>query len=104
MEKLPLYRSHKLVRAAPVLWIGGESAGKVKVMLTVKGEPLDRLEIEVDAEVFLRGRPGPGDFLVAYDGGKYVSWSPRDTFTAGYSLAPVDPPEPEAGATDGAKD
>ena len=86
MDKLPLYRSHNLVRAAPVLWIGGESAGKVKVMLTVKGEPLDRLEIEVDAEVFLRGRPGPGDMMVFYD--NYVSWSPRGVFDAGYLREP----------------
>lgn len=86
MEKLPLYRSHKLVRAAPVLWVGAESAGKVKVMLTVVGEPLDRLEIEVDAAVFARGRPSPQDMLVVYDDG-YTSWSPRGVFDAGYSRA-----------------
>lgn len=87
MDKLPLFRSHKLVRAAPVLWVGAENAGKVKVMLTVKGEPLDRLEIEVDAEVFARGRPIPGDYVVSYDDGAYTSWSPRGVFEAGYSRA-----------------
>lgn len=92
MDKLPLFRSHKLVRAAPVLWVGAESAGKVKVMLTVIGEPLDRLEIEVDAAVFARGRPRAGDFIVTYDGGTYVSWSPRDVFTAGYRLEPESNP------------
>lgn len=85
MDKLPLFRSHKLVRAAPVLWIGAESAGKVKVMLTVIGEPLDRMEIEVDAAVFARGRPAPSDMMVFYD--NYTSWSPRGVFEAGYSLA-----------------
>lgn len=93
MEKLPLYRSHKLVRAAPVIWVGGEIGGKIKVMLSVQGEPLNRLEVEVDAEVFARGRPQAGDFLVAYDGGTYVSWSPKDTFIAGYRVEPEgDPP------------
>lgn len=87
MQNLPLYRSHKLVRAAPVLWVGGESAGKVKVMLSVKGELLDRLEIEVAAEVFARGRPAPQDMMVFYD--NYTSWSPRAVFEAGYMREPT---------------
>lgn len=92
LDKLPLFRSHKLVRAAPVLWVGGDIGGRVKVMLTVKGETLDRLEIEVDAEVFARGRPQPGDYIVWYPPVKnqepsYVSWSPRAVFDAGYTLA-----------------
>lgn len=90
MDKLLLFKSHKLVRAAPVIWVGGDSAGKTKVMLSVQGEPLNRLEIEVDSEVFARGRPQPGDYIVRYDDG-YVSWSPCGVFVAGYSLAPVEP-------------
>lgn len=86
-DKLPLFKSHKLVRAAPVIWVGGDVAGKTKVMLEIKGEPLDRLEIEVDSEVFARGRPQPRDMIVSYDDGAYLSWSPRGVFDAGYSRA-----------------
>lgn len=86
MDNLPLYKSHKLVRAAPVIWVGGEIVGKTKVMLEVIGEPLNRLEVEVDAAVFARGKPQPRDMMVWYDDG-YVSWSPRDTFDAGHELA-----------------
>lgn len=91
MDKLPLYRSHKLVRAAPVIWVGGDVGGKTKVMLAVAGEPLDRMEIEVLSEVFARRRPAPRDYIVWYPPSAeqpygYVSWSPCGVFEAGYVM------------------
>lgn len=81
LDTLPLYKSHKTVRAAPMLWLSGELAGAFKVMLEVDGE---RVEVSVPMETFARGRPQAGDYIVLYDGG-YVSWSPKAAFTAGYT-------------------
>lgn len=80
-DTLPSYKSHKTVRAAPILWVSGEMAGACKVTLDVDGE---RIEVAVSPDVFARGRPQPQDYLVSYDDGRYVSWSPKLVFDAGY--------------------
>jgi hypothetical protein len=41
-------------------------------------------DVKVERDVFSRGMPEPGDYLVRYDGG-YMSWSPKQPFEDGYS-------------------
>ncbi len=98
LSTLPSYRSHKIVRAAPIVMLTGTmgpasvtgqptgaTPGMTKVVLQVDGAgPLNRLEVEIPDEVFARGRPDPGSYLVVYEDG-YVSWSPKDVFEAGYT-------------------
>lgn len=90
LESLPLYKSHKFVRAAPIVFLTDRMGpvsttgnvgrpGMTRVVLSVKGAgPLDRLEVDVPDAVFARGRPNPGDWLVAFEGGWI--WLPRAAF------------------------
>jgi hypothetical protein len=84
MTELPTYRSHKTVRAAPII---GILEGRTP------SDPLAQrvyLEthygtVEAPANIFARGRPTLGvDYVVIYDDG-YVSWSPKKPFEEGYT-------------------
>jgi hypothetical protein len=89
---LPQYRSHKIVRAAPIVELRAlPSLGYFNVQLEIA--PGETTTKPVDASVFVRGRPEPGDYLVAYADG-YVSWSPKAAFEDGYRPV-ADEPEPE---------
>jgi hypothetical protein len=86
-KELPVYVSHKKVRAREIRSIGHYRTG-----------PNDRLEREivfadpehgsifVPGDMFTRYVPMPGDYYVLYEDG-YASFSPRKAFLEGYSHA-----------------
>ena len=77
---LPEYRSHKIVRAAPIVrW--SQRAEGTTVYVDVGGV---HYTVEAKANIFARGEPKPGDYLVVYDD-DYVSWSPKRAFEEGYT-------------------
>lgn len=83
-SQLPQYRCHKVVRAAKIVAISGDSSGYV-VYLDLPGD--GSKTVVVAPEVFARGKPTENGFsyLVVYDDG-YVSWSPAKAFEEGYAL------------------
>ncbi|MFL5063509.1 MAG: hypothetical protein ACJ8FU_08475 [Xanthobacteraceae bacterium] len=83
LPDLPQYRSHKIVRAAPINWIYKKPAVRVEIdgQLHV---------IDVPQNFYARSVPGPGDYLVVYSDG-YMSWSPKAVFEAGYTKLDGEP-------------
>lgn len=81
-KELPLYKSHKTVRALEVASVteGGPRGRNV----FFKDDSYD--PVLCPAEMFARYMPVPGDFYVVYDDG-YQSFSPRKAFVEGYTLA-----------------
>lgn len=73
----PMYRSHKTVRALPIIGVLEPDA-----VVLDNGTP-DGLRVSVDPKLFSRGVPQPADYLVVYSDG-YVSWSPKMAFDEGY--------------------
>lgn len=98
IDLLPLYVSHKEVRATAILEVSATYASGACALLIKVGD--DEQTFETDAGFASRAIPEPGDMLVIYGDG-YQSWSPRDVFGDGYSL--VEPvaaePVPAAGET-----
>jgi hypothetical protein len=88
-KKLPVYISHKKVRALEIRSIGHYSQkpdpGAELMREIVFADPAFR-PIDVPAEMFARYTPMPGDYYVVYDDG-YASFSPRKAFLEGYNLA-----------------
>lgn len=83
LAKLPLYRCHKVVRAAEIAEWGPSEDGEIRVAV-LDGE--EARFVTVPRAVFARHAPQAGDFLVVYEDG-YVSVSPRQAFLDGYSSA-----------------
>lgn len=81
-QGMPVYRSHKQVRALEIAGIGYPQGENARVAF--KDSRFD--PIECPAEMFARYTPVPGDFYVVYDN-DYASFSPRKAFVEGYSLA-----------------
>lgn len=80
----PEYVCHKRVRALPIDRLGDirgslPDSGTIEVFLAT-GECL-----LVDVQVFARGFPSSGDYMVRYGDG-YLSWSPKNKFTEGYTM------------------
>lgn len=78
-DGLPRYRSHKIVRAAPILRFGRDPG---EVVLDVPGGEVTLL---LPPGIFARARPVAGDYIVIYEGG-YASWSPKIVFEGGYTV------------------
>jgi hypothetical protein len=94
-SSLPLWKCHKVVRAAPIRAVypaegdGSKSAPEGWMVYLDGGPAPDGFpSVFVKSEVFVRGLPMPGDYFVIYDDG-YQSWSPKKTFEEGYSQAQV---------------
>lgn len=84
-DLLPQYRSHKVVRAAPIVKVVG-----TQIWLDV-GADKPHLIVPVEPGMFARYTPVAGDMLVVYanqDGTEYRSISPRAEFDAGYTKLP----------------
>ena len=73
------YTSHKKVRAAEITSVGEIVDGARTCAITLAST----LTIDVEAKVFARYVPVPGDYLVIYEDG-YKSISPRKAFLEGY--------------------
>jgi hypothetical protein len=84
---LPLYRSHKLVRAAKIISVQHDAAS---ILLVLEG--VDQ-GVEVTPEWMTRAMPGPvpGGYYIVYEDG-YTSWSPAKAFEEGYTREPDAPP------------
>jgi len=84
---LPQWRSHKIVRAAPIRAVyateGDNPPGWI-VYLDGGPDPDGFPSIYVKPELFSRYMPKPGDYFVVYDDG-YESVSPKKAFEEGYS-------------------
>lgn len=82
------YRCHKVVQAAEI-----KALEEMPNTIQPGGETILRHAVLEDGsrygskELFSRGTPAVGDFIVIYDDG-YISWSPRKAFLDGYS--PID--------------
>ena len=84
MTALAMWQSHKVVHAGKIMSIispGGIDTRKC--VLQVQNADGTENEMKVDSDVFKRGIPNTGDYLVVYDDG-YTSWSPRQAFEGGY--------------------
>ncbi|HUO22329.1 MAG TPA: hypothetical protein VMU59_07420 [Caulobacteraceae bacterium] len=77
-QQLPQYRSHKIVRAAPI-----KAFDVVKLTVDVELPEMGAM-LGVPDNFFARGAPSIGDYLVVYDD-SYMSWSPKKAFEDGYS-------------------
>lgn len=94
---MPLYRSHKIVRGAPIrdADIRGGENGRTAVDVVIN-QVVEKIEVPAELglkihNLLLEGRDG---YLVEYDDG-YLSWSPEKAFVEGYTAV-------QEGATDGA--
>lgn len=79
--QLPRWRSHKVVQAAPI--IEYIAAGDLHCVWVDMGGGRKQ-QVNVPANFTARGGPIAGDYLVVYDEGQYLSWSPKTTFEDGY--------------------
>lgn len=96
IESAPLYRGHKLVRALKIL-----SVTSMGTDTTTDENPIVRIDFvdpKYPAATFnLRGKPTPEDgwYLVRYEDGGYISFSPPSQFENGYTEEiPQKPSEP----------
>lgn len=100
VNSLPQYRSHKIVRAAEILDWASDFPAHMRVrVVTPNGEPHT---IKAKSNIFARGEPQVGDYLVIYDDG-YISWSPRGPFEEGYTIMVEEKPPGPGGSTYRAK-
>lgn len=91
------YQCHKTVEAAEIVGVytphGAATEGYVN-FLDTDGKRCVQLAETGKGNLFARGRPHVGDYLVKYDDG-YMAWSPKQAFEDGYTLIreckPVDP-------------
>lgn len=74
------YTSHKKVKAAEITSVGSIVDGARSCPVTLAGV----LTVELEAAIFARYVPVPGDYLVVYEDG-YQSFSPRKAFLDGYT-------------------
>lgn len=112
VDVLPLYKCHKVVRAAKIQWIDARPE-----TVEEQGSPLLSLEYGtsgqmcgISAEFIQKHKPESGGYLVVYEDG-YLSYSPAEVFEAGYHAhwlpecsevgkRPVAAPEKVAGTID----
>lgn len=83
MKRLPLYKSHKTVRALQISTINRMTPGKV--ILSFKDKGYAPMTFDENDLLFARYAPIQGDFYVVYADG-YKSLSPRNAFLDGYTL------------------
>lgn len=75
MAEMPVYTSHKKVRALEIATVAGHDIGFFGA---------DFPPLHCKPEMFARYTPMPGDFYVVYEDG-YASFSPRKAFLEGYT-------------------
>lgn len=77
---LAKWKCHKIVQAGRIIDMGDALASVLGI---------DGVEHLVMApNVFARGKPSIGDYIVIYDDG-YMSWSPAKAFAEGYTREPA---------------
>lgn len=83
-SKLPVWKCHKVVRAARIEQISTTTGPDAVRTLHLKGTN-ETWAAHVDNKIWSRFVPALGDYLVAYEDG-YVSFSPAKAFEEGYTL------------------
>jgi hypothetical protein len=86
MSQLADWKCHKIVKAGKILEFGPGFNTPVTVE-DVNGAPC---KVNIRSDVFARGRPNLGDYLVIYEDG-YKSWSPAKAFEDGYTRLDAKP-------------
>lgn len=86
---LPMYRSHKVVRAAAITKVlPADLQGNREVLVEWGGGAWGTARlVTCEPAMFARFKPEAGDFIVVYDD-DYVAFSPRRAFTEGYTRIP----------------
>ena len=88
-NSLPLYRSHKLVRALKIKAILNPNEGLEQDdgerVLTFSDPGYEACAFVVNADYTFRHKPQVGGYYVVYEDG-YTSWSPAEAFEQGYTL------------------
>lgn len=79
LSKLPLYQSHKRVRASKIITIDKAADGVTRLILEQEGFP----PFPVTDDFVTRHKPQ----ALVYDDG-YLSWSPAEAFENGYTRIP----------------
>lgn len=83
LPDLPQYRSHKIVRAAQIIAWTFKGMDRMRVLvMTSDGE---QHTIKPPSNIFARGEPQVGDYLIVYEPDGYISFSPKAAFEAGYT-------------------
>lgn len=82
---LPLYKSHKKVRAAKIKEVYTAGPQNGETVISFEDESLEK-HIYQKSELANRPEPKAGMYLVQYEDG-YVSFSPAEPFEAGYTPA-----------------
>lgn len=80
---LPLYQSHKKVRALQIKSVAAPVNDNLRERLVHFADD-GYGALPVPWEVFSRYEPQPGDYYVVYDD-NYVSFSPKKAFEDGYT-------------------
>jgi hypothetical protein len=79
---MPLYRSHKQVRALEIKEVQRDDESmRVRLIFVDSEHPLNFIPND---PIFARYKPQPGDFFVVYEDG-YQSFSPAQAFREGYT-------------------
>jgi hypothetical protein len=86
-EVLAQYKSHKIVFGGQITMVdmaGREDGPEGTIWLKVTDKSYNIIDVDMPSEVFARGVPSEGDFLVVYED-DYISWSPCKPFVDGYT-------------------
>jgi hypothetical protein len=83
--KMRKYRSHKIVEAGRIISIKPNVGyDDMHIRVDVGGGIAENMVVL--NEVFSRGIPDVGDYMVRYAPDGYLSWSPAKVFEDGYAL------------------
>jgi hypothetical protein len=80
-DDMPRWQCHKVVNAAKILARHRNADGSYSMRVDIDGVTQ---VFDAARDVFARGVPAVGDYMVVYAGG-YTSWSPGAEFEAGYT-------------------
>lgn len=90
LQELPMYQSHKVVRALKIKLIGlGKEPDAIVGSGLITPEEDGYAAFTVTKEYMDRHNPQVGGYYVLYEGG-YESWSPADAFESGYTPTSAD--------------
>jgi len=84
-EELPIYKCHKLVRAAKVIQWSRAPGDEEPYVLTLDTGAV----VKVPASRVPANQTPADGYYIRYEDG-YESWSPKDVFEAGYTREPAD--------------
>ena len=95
-KPIPLYKSHKIVRALRIRHIATPNGADAPRVVTFRNSEFQDVSLTLPPELFARYIPLQGDYFVVYDDG-YQSFSPWKAFLDGYSPYNPEGDEPKRG-------